>query len=364
MKIFYIANSRIPTEKAHGIQIMKMCEAFARAGHTVKLIVPKRISHINDEAFDFYGMAKSFEIAYLPTMDLIRWSGLIPKVFSYLQNWSFARSVQTYLDVNQADLLFTRDELTALSLPKNSEIILEIHNISRILKSRASRLNKLTKIITITQGLKNELVRLGYDESRIEVLADGVDLNQFKAQNLELKTVDKKSIVYTGNLFEWKGVYVLAEAAKLLPEHEFQFIGGSPNEIEKFKSQEPAKNIQLIGHVPHNQVPGYLAGVDVLVLPNSGKSAISKYYTSPLKMFEYMAVGKPIVASDLPSIREVLSESNCILVKPDDPAALAEGIRRVLENGELAERISKQARADVQQYDWQKRAERILTLAK
>ena len=381
MKIFYIANSRIPTEKAHGIQIMKMCEAFARAGHEISLLVPKRKSHISDEAFAYYGMQKSFDIVYLWTVDLIHWSGWVPKVFAYLQNWSFSWSVQKYLDKNQADLLFTRDELTALSLPKNSEIILEIHNISRILRVKTARLNKLTKIITITRGLKNELVRLGYSANRIQVLPDGVDLEKFHPSLAPpLKGGEPNSnsvppprwgrvgggatVVYTGNLFAWKGVYVLAEAAKLLPEHEFIFVGGSPNEIEKFKTETPAKDIQLIGHVPHHQIPGYLAQADVLALPNSEKSAISKYYTSPLKMFEYMAAGKPIVASDLPSIREVLRESNCILVKPDDPVALAEGIKKVLQDKELAEKISKQALADVQQYDWSIRAKKILELAR
>ena len=375
MKIFYIANSRIPTEKAHGIQIMKMCEAFARAGHEISLLVPKRKSHISDEAFAYYGMQKSFDIVYLWTVDLIHWSGWVPKVFAYLQNWSFSWSVQKYLDKNQADLLFTRDELTALSLPKNSEIILEIHNISRILRVKIARLNKLTKIITITRGLKDELVRLGYDAGRIEVLADGVDLNQFSTPSSSPPSHGgEKKVVYTGNLFAWKGVYVLAEVAKLLPEHEFIFVGGSLFEQKNFENyitrqpfvdrQMVVKNIKLIGHVRHSDIPKYLADADVLVLPNSSKTDISKYYTSPLKMFEYMAAGKPLVASDLPSIREILSESNSVLVKPDDPAALAEGIKKVLQDNELAKRISEQAKKDVQQYDWSIRAKKILELAR
>ena len=393
MKIFYIANARIPTEKAHGIQIMKMCEAFARLGHDVKLIIPSRVSHIEEEAFAYYGMTKTFEIVYLPSLDLIRWSGWIPKIFAYLQNWSFSNSVQKFLDDNQADLLYTRDELTALSLPRNLEIILEVHNVSRILRNNTERLNKLQKIISITAGLKNELMRLGYEANKIQVLPDGVDLKNFplpqplpaspaggpsrKGNSSPLRGEDKggsgkRTIMYTGNFFAWKGVYVLAEATRLLPEYQFVFVGGSPDEQEKFqdyiKRQSyndrdiAVKNIKLTGHVPHNQIPEYLSHADVLVLPNSGKTPISRYYTSPMKMFEYMAVGKPIVASDMPSIREILNESNSILVKPDDPQALAQGIKKAIEDSELAKRIAAQASTDAKKYTWQNRAKAVIDL--
>lgn len=369
MKIFYIANARIPTEKAHGVQIMKMCEAFAKFGHEVKLIVPQRATHIADEAFAFYGMQPNFEIVYLPTVDLIRWSGWVPKVFSYLQNWTFGRSVKKYLKTNKPGLVHTRDELTALALPQICPIILEIHNTSRILKSQVSKLSKLAKIISITQGLKNELVRLGYDENRIQVLPDGVDLQMFHPPLApppgggRLGGGGKKTILYTGNFFEWKGVYVLAEAAKEFDDnYQFVFVGGSPFEQEKFKKFINHKeNIKLVGHVAHHLIPSYLAAANVLVLPNSAKSDISKYYTSPMKLFEYMAADKPIVASDLPSIREILNEENSILVRPDDPQALAEGIAKVMADQNLAERIAKQAYQDVQNYSWSKRAQRVLS---
>ena len=89
------------------------------------------------------------------------------------------------------------------------------------------------------------------------------------------------------------------------------------------------------------------------------KEDISKYYTSPMKLFEYMAVGRPIVASHIPSIAEILNEENSVLVKPDDPEALARGIRFVLENNEFAEKISSQAYIDVQKYTWEARAKLI-----
>ena len=73
-----------------------------------------------------------------------------------------------------------------------------------------------------------------------------------------------------------------------------------------------------------------------------------------------MASKRPIVASDLPSIREILNEENAVLVEPNNPEALAEGIKKILQNPELADKISKQAFRDVQNYTWQKRAQKIL----
>jgi glycosyltransferase involved in cell wall biosynthesis len=119
-------------------------------------------------------------------------------------------------------------------------------------------------------------------------------------------------------------------------------------------------NFRLQGFVPPTQVPTYLAAADVLVLPNTAKAAISRLYTSPLKLFEYMAAQRPIVASDLPSLRDILTpQHNAVLVTPDDPTALAAGIAQVLADPHLAERLTRQAAEDVKQYSWEQRATRI-----
>ena len=98
------------------------------------------------------------------------------------------------------------------------------------------------------------------------------------------------------------------------------------------------------------------------MLPNTAQAAISREHTSPLKLFEYMAAGRPIVASDLPSLREVLRHGdNAWLVQPDDPAALAQGIQHLLAEPALAARLAAQAQEEVQAYTWEQRAERILS---
>ena len=143
----------------------------------------------------------------------------------------------------------------------------------------------------------------------------------------------------------------------------FVFVGGTDEDIKNFQSSILSfqlKNIVIAGQKPHSEIPLWQKSADVLVRPNTAKEKISKYYTSPMKLFEYMASGRPIVASDLPSTREILNEANSVLVEPDNPKALAEGIKKVLQNGDWGDSLAKRALVDVQDYTWEKRAKKIL----
>jgi glycosyltransferase involved in cell wall biosynthesis len=112
--------------------------------------------------------------------------------------------------------------------------------------------------------------------------------------------------------------------------------------------------------VPVSEVPAYLAACDIVAMPFPWTPHYA-YHMSPLKMFEYMAAEKPILATQLPSVMEVLVDGkNAVLVEPDNPKALAQGIRRIMEDKEFSRRISAQARQDVLAYTWEERAQKIL----
>ena len=172
---------------------------------------------------------------------------------------------------------------------------------------------------------------------------------------------EKKIIVYTGHLYSWKGADVLAEASDYLSDDcLIIFVGGTETDIQNFRKKYRSRKVLIVGHKDHAEIPMWLRAADVLVLPNSDKEDISKFFTSPLKLFEYMASGVPIVASDLPSIREILNEKNSVLVKSDDPEKLADGIMKVMEDEGKASSIAKQARKNAENYTWEKRARKIL----
>src|SRR6185503_7628942 len=163
---------------------------------------------------------------------------------------------------------------------------------------------------------------------------------------------------YAGHLYSWKGVDVLLEAIARLPGARGLIIGGHPAEPDLARTKATAtrlgiaERVTFTGLVEPARVPELLTQADVLVLPNPA-SAISTRYTSPLKLFEYMAAGRPIVSSDLPSIREILRDGvNALLVPPGDPSALAAAIDRVLTDPELAARLARAALDDVPNYSW------------
>jgi len=214
--------------------------------------------------------------------------------------------------------------------------------------------------------MKEALVEAGYPASNIIVAPDAVDINMFdiRVSKKEARArtglpADKYIVLYTGAIDEpWKGVGVLYDAAKQLSEDYLcVIVGGKPHYVGHFNSlHPPLSNFLLVGHRPHNEIPLYMAAADVLVLPNSAEAEISRVATSPMKLFEYMASGRPIVASDLPSIREILNNGNALLVAPDDSEALASGIQSAVANPNPTETRVAESRKDVSAHTWDNRA--------
>jgi len=390
--VLYIANARIPSEKAHPYQILKMCEAFVQNGMDVELVVPFRVQtsmrmRAIEDIWQYYGLEEKFRITTLPSLDLIFAGSHLPSwieyLFFYLQASTFYVFAVLYsLLRRRGGVIYSRgpEFLFVLSLIKpgwQPQMYYEAHTFpgSRVGKRLRSWVGKrIGGLIVITDKLKDLYMELGVLEDRILVARDGVDLQKFGEETDKEKAreklglpIDKSIVCYTGHLFPWKGVYTLADSAKLLQQCLFVVVGGMDNDIRKFQDYlkaEGISNVEVVGYVQPSIVPDYLFAADVLVLPNSAKAKIASHYTSPLKLFEYMASRRPIVASNLPSLREVLRDGeNAVLVEPDDPRALAEGIERTLNDAELAACIGRQAREDVVQYTWEERAVNIATFA-
>ena len=389
MRLFYISNARIPTEKAHGIQIMKMCEAFSQNSAEVILVHPYRVQTKEMKAvtniWDYYSVDEKFKIICLPSIDLAVLLRIRPKFFErpwfLIQSLSFALVCFLWLlfqKLNYDDIIYSRDHfsLSLISVFKTfmrAHIFYEAHVFPQSKKKLGIFLfSRLDGLIVITQKLKEFYINAGVPFEKVFVAPDGVDLKRFKITSSKEETrrklglpLDNKLVLYTGQLFPWKGIYTLAKATNFINTNgTIVIVGGMPEDIEnlrRFVIEENIQNVELKGFVWPSLVSLYTKAADVLVLPNSASEEISKHFTSPLKMFEYMASRRPIVASDLPSIREILRDGeNAILVEPDNPEALAQGIMRVLEDVELARRISEQAFRDVQNYSWDERVKRII----
>jgi len=370
MKLFYLANIRIPTEKAHGIQIAKMSQAFAGHGVDLELVLPRRLNPIKQDLFKYYEIEKSFKIRRLPCLDLIALN--IPKLGFWLESISFALFSFFYLIFKKADIIYSRDlpMLFLLALFKNN-LVLELHNLPGHFFLYRLVLRRAKLIIVLTRELKKALLKRGVEKQKILVAPDAVSLEFFdiketqeecrKKLNLPL---NKKIVLYQGGLYRRKGVYILAESTRYLSENILTvFVGGPSKEFRRLKTQTlKSKNILVLDYQLYSQMPYFLKAADVFVLPNSKRSEHSRFWTSPMKLFEYMACQRPIIASDLPAIREILDKETALFFEPDNPKDLAKKINMVLGNKELAEKISQRTWQNVQQYTWPKRAEKILAL--
>jgi len=233
-------------------------------------------------------------------------------------------------------------------------------------------LKKAKGIIVITQSLKDYYIKKGADPDRVLVSPDGVDFNYFnltltkeEARKKLNLPINKKIVVYTGHLYKWKGVDVLADAARLLPKDTIiYFVGGleklRQEFIRKYEDLIKAGKIVSIKHQPQEFIPVWLKAADLLVLPNTAKDNISKYYTSPLKLFEYMVSRRPILAADLPSLRDILNDNNSVFFKPDEAKDLAMKVVKIINQEiETKEKI-KNAFEQVKKYSWDNRARSIL----
>jgi glycosyltransferase involved in cell wall biosynthesis len=373
MKLLYITNSRIPTEKAHGINIVETCNAFSKANIEIILVLPKRHNIIKKDTFSYYGIGKTFKIKYLRVFDFVRygflgfWVTQISFIIALLfQRWN-----------KKEYIIFTRDEWTGWILALcGYKVFYDMHGFPvKWLNLWQRSMKRMTGIICTNKWKMEQCNKFFNINSNDMVIARNgfnsilfdIPLEKKEARKKLQLPQDKKIIMYTGHLYDWKGVDIVAQVASLAKDWLFIFVGGSKEEVEKFAEKYYlCNNILILGQKLHKSIPLYLWAADVLVLPNSRRSissrleVYSQYDTSPIKMFEYMASNRPIVASRLSSICEVLNEDNSVLVDADNLNELFSGLQKIIGDEKFAKKIANQALDDVRQYAWDKRALKII----
>ncbi len=380
-ELVLVANTRFPSRRAQGLQVAHVAAAFARAGTRTTLLVADRRAHVElpagTDPFDWYGVPPGPR----PTVERIAcvdWIERVPRVLQYvparLQELTFARNAAKHVLAKlPSAFAISREVECALRLVRagHARTFLEIHRVPGgrtrrrwlIEAARGSR-----GIVAISGGVRDDLVALGLDAASIVVEHDGFEPARFA--NLPTRTEARKMlalpaeaplVVYTGGLLAWKGVDVLVDAARLLPNAYFVVAGGLDADVARLRAHAAgASNLRIEGFQPPERVPLYLAAADLGVVPNRSTPAISAKYTSPLKAFESMAAGLPLVASDLPSLREILrADVDAVFVAPDDPRALADGIGRLIDDPASRARIAANLRARAPEHTWDARARRL-----
>ncbi len=381
-ELVLVANARMPSPRAQSLQVAQCAAAFARAGVATTLLHPLRTSASRlpegVDLWEYYACPRGPR-PKIEALRCIDWIDRMPRMLQYvparLQESSFAKSaaVRVLGGYPEASVL-SREAECALYLlqKKRARVFLELHRVpgGRLRRRWTLRACRgAAGVIAISGGVRDDLVALGVEAEQIVVEHDGFEPERFKhlparrAAREKLKLpLDAPLVVYTGGLLEWKGVDVLVDAARALPDVYFVVAGGMEADVAKLRTRAGGlANLRIDGFQPPELVALYLAAGDLGVVPNRARPAISARYTSPLKVFEAMAVGLPLVASDLPSLREILTHGeDGWLVEPDDPQALAEGIRTLVADAGLRARLGKALAARASEHTWDARAARLI----
>jgi glycosyltransferase involved in cell wall biosynthesis len=172
---------------------------------------------------------------------------------------------------------------------------------------------------------------------------------------------------YTGHLYAGRGEELLLSLAARLPEVTFLLAGGDPQDLTRLHAEARTRhltNLILTGFIPNADLPRYQAACDVLLMPYQRRVAASSggdiaRYLSPMKLFEYLACARPILSSDLPALREVLSPDNAVLLPPDEVEAWAAALLDLQHHPERSA-LAAQARETDTSYTWEKRAALVL----
>jgi len=388
VRILYLADIRFPLERANGIQTMETCDALARRGHDVRLLVRPDMAKRARDPFVFYGLPMNSRLR-------IAHARVFGSAAARRAGYIAAAMAATAARRGRTDVVMTRDLGVAsmlLRLPRalRPRLVYESHGFAPVFAemlpemvsgARVASAAKLRRLdarerhvwraadgyVTITKGVLDDMRGRFGDRDHVAVVPDGVRLQDgrtFVAPRARPNAV----VTYAGHLYPWKGVDALLRAIASLPRVQGVIVGGHPAESDLGRLQSLAQSLRVAarvtftGLVSRADVGHYLEQADVLVMPHTS-TQVSERYASPLKLFEYMAAGKPIVASDLPAVREVLRDGeNAVLVKPSNTEALATGIEQVVENPDLAERIARRAFDEAGSYTWDARAERLETL--
>lgn len=371
---------------------METCHALAARGHAVTLLVRPDTRQPPQDPFAFYEV---------PALDALRIErALVAGPQTSRRAAYVAIAVARGTGQTRQDLIFTRDLGLAsvlLRLPRRlrAPIVYEAHGIAAetaaalptlLSDGRAASPAKLQRLagrearvwqradgyVTITAGLADALRQRFGSRDALAIVPDGTRIDD--ADAAESVPRDPRGpqppfiVGYAGHLYPWKGVDLVIDVISRLPDTRGLIVGGHEAEpdLARLKALATrlgsADRIMFTGMLAPRDARLRLQDVDVLVLPNPA-SAISNRFTSPLKLFDYMASKRPIVASNLPSIQEILHDKEtALLVDAGNADAIAAGIRTLQADRALGARLATRAFDEVKMYTWSERARRLEAL--
>jgi glycosyltransferase involved in cell wall biosynthesis len=378
VRIAYIWARPIPSRETDTQQVMKTVDALSAEGAELDLIVPesRRMRSLGLSAFEaelraFYSLRAPLRLVPVRGVEPSRLEIERP-VHSLLAGAGLPR--------RRYDAIYSRSRsTTVLTAMRGEPIVFETYRLLgkdspafvRVLGALARRSN-LLGIVTHSQLSADSLARGGFPRDKLATIHNGYDPDDLQPvldrqqARAELGLDPARMLCcYTGHVRARKGMAALLDTAALAPDVDFLIAGGNPADVDALAedcARRALRNVRLLGWRPAPELRPLLYAADALIIPPSqvplrefGRTVL------PMKIFSYLAAGRPIVAPDLPDLREVLDhEQSALLVPPDDPPAAARALHRIGAEPELAARLARGARERSTGLTWRARARKIL----
>ncbi|MFX0195748.1 MAG: glycosyltransferase family 4 protein [Candidatus Hodarchaeota archaeon] len=383
MKILYLHTEVGGELNSFGVEthVKSMVSALRQLGHYVDIKFPGN-THSR----------KSLRLAYVTILKKIAPNfvcNYMRELFLRLHDIRSYRRLAKYLKQRPVDILYERHSGTssvglrlakAFHIPRIVDIIgpidqnIRYYNYPRkgyyVLRQIRS-LQSADGITTSSSYMKRHLIDIGIEKNKIFVIPNGVDLKMFdprcRTDNLreQLNLMNKFILGYSGSFSPWNGVEILLRVGlslkKLIPNFHLLIVGDgkSRKQLQRYCDLNSLRrNVTFVGSVPHSEMPKYINLMDIAVIPNSNPAG------SPAKLFEYMAMRKPVAAPILPPLTDVLrNRSDSILFKPENEDQLARAIFTLYSDPSLMKKISARARDKaVHNFSWDLLAKRLETI--
>ena len=362
MRILYLSNASFPSEITHTLSMLRVCRLFSEHGHRV-LLTGLRARPLTDaEIFAYYGMESTFELALtsMPRWLDNRYARKLTLDRLYLA-WRFRQALKAFAP----DLVYSRLTLIELlAVPRSTPLVYEMHSPGALTGTRWERAlfttlahrKQLRHIVVTTEALREylatELPGIPVKVARLSAESPAAiapeALDRFRAETLQGQAFSFHA-GYTGYLNGIRGIEVMLETARLTPEIAFHIVGGPPEAVREWQAfardRQAGENVFFYGHRAASEIPLFLNCFDAFLSPlQKPKRPLTAM--SPLKVPQYLAYGKPLIASDVLPHREQLTDGeHALLVPADDPRAWAAALHRLEEDPALRARLAANARS-------------------
>jgi glycosyltransferase involved in cell wall biosynthesis len=371
MFILYPFPEPLPIKKARGVQVVNITQALARQGCQVDLI---HSGTDNQAIYSHYGLKPTNGFNPVSITRTFKFVGLQIK-----SNKIFNKKLSYYIHHldKKPDLIIARHLKTAYYLLRHHPdipLLYDAHEIfvasttnpankNKLIKLESYTLNHATSLTAISEALADD-IRQTYDIRKpIHIVRTATTV----PASMPTKDWSQagQHIIYTGSLYGWKGVDDIIRAAKHLEDDiKIKIIGGEQQQIEALKKElgPHQDKFVFIPFLPHEKIQEHLSEACIAILPNNPGSV--SQWTSPLKLFEYLANGCAIISTDIPTIREIISESEALFYTSGSPEELAARIQEYTAKPEQTKATGKHNYQLAEKHSWDARAKQILDITR